>query len=88
MVGLEETKNEEWVTIYSNLVTDQLEFDIHKPFCKKIVLYDLNGKIIYQQPGMENSTNLNIETSFFPAGMYILKIFFRDGEFVKRLIKI
>ena len=88
MVGLEETKNEEWVTIYSNLVTDQLEFDIHKPFCKKIVLYDLNGKIIYQQPGMENSTNLNIKISFFPAGMYILKIFFRDGEFVKRLIKI
>jgi len=64
------TANAAGVTIYPNPVKDELRIESGELVIKKVEIFNISGKIIYQFNGLENQ----IDVSALPRGMYLMRI--------------
>ena len=77
-----ELKNE--VSIYPNPAQDHVQIKSSFPV-RKIQLFSLGGKKIYDQPGFKQ-TNFRLDVSNLPLGIYWVKIFNDSNLSFKKLI--
>ncbi|MBC8172839.1 MAG: T9SS type A sorting domain-containing protein [Chitinophagales bacterium] len=77
--------------INPNPVTDVVYVNYISPYAgeQKIFISDMQGKIVLEtQAGMfEGANNFNIDVSSLTSGMYIMKIFGGEGEYVAKFMK-
>lgn len=86
-VVVDEKDSPVYFSIGPNPVDDYLNIFMLNPSLKskQIDILDISGKLIYQTASVENKKTLN--TSFLPAGVYLVRV--NDGQhsLVKRFVK-
>lgn len=87
-VNIEETSKGKRFLLYPNPTNHSITIDIPNEMgMKKIAIYDLNGKLVYQK--QSNQTKVSINTSNFEKGSYLLSIteggkFIGSQQFIKQ----
>ncbi|MFO8067843.1 MAG: InlB B-repeat-containing protein [Bacteroidales bacterium] len=71
------------ILLYPNPVNDKF-FVKSENTIKSLSLFDLNGQLIIEQ-GNINSTIAEVLTNNLDIGIYIIKIYFNDGEISRRI---
>lgn len=54
---------------------------------KKVQVYSILGKNVYDMNNIENVSNFNIDTKLFPKGIYVLKVTTEKGVTSKKLLR-
>jgi len=72
------------VKIYPNPVVDNLFIESNQSNIQKLLIYDLSGRIVLKQEGLENN---QLDVSNLRQGIYILKIHTSGGVIQRKLIK-
>lgn len=77
-------KMREKVNVFPNPVTDEISVESEE-LILKLVLYDLNGKVVRQSLAMTSASKL--EVSGLPSGNYILQVVTPESSVIKKIIK-
>ncbi len=56
--------------VFPNPASDVIYIKLHDSYEGELIIYDLSGRKIHQQPVTSNQQQLSIDVSDFPAGMY------------------
>ncbi|MDX2431318.1 MAG: lamin tail domain-containing protein [Bacteroides sp.] len=83
--GLETGLEEDLLQIYPNPARDYFRVDARMPM-EELILYDASGREIYRENHTSGILNGLIETDNFPAGLYQLKVSFKEHAQVKRVM--
>lgn len=79
------SQNEEY-RLYPNPATDYIILELNNPVILDLEIFDIKGRMVYDNKGVENQTEVDI--SNFSPGMYLYKIkgqgSLRQGVFVKQ----
>ena len=73
------------IKIYPNPTHDKINISLKEIKNSNAFIYDLNGKIIFQQP-LIHKTNI-IDVNFLSVGVYIIKVIGSDFSVVRKLVK-
>jgi hypothetical protein len=84
ITGTEETSASGEISIYPNPVRDLLTISAGTDI-SSICVYDIRGTIMWSQEA--NSLQITIDMHAMSPGVYILRIFTRDGSFPRMVIK-
>ncbi len=89
--GIAETRLPLTVKIYPNPARDLVHIETGGEAGKQVevVLYDVNGKILWRESagaGSESRRSFVIETAAFPRGVYFVKLIHGSDQTVKKLI--
>lgn len=82
MLATQEVKNDEEIAVFPNPVINILHFR-GKEVVLKVEIYDQSGRIISSLPVTRNEVNLD----HLKTGTYLLKIFTKENNFTKKIIK-
>jgi regulation of enolase protein 1 (concanavalin A-like superfamily) len=76
------------LNIFPNPVEDKLNIDFATDsFYKKVVVYDVNGKLVLDQNLTGNATVHTIDTSKLANGLYVLEISTREQTYIRKFVK-
>lgn len=76
------------VLVYPNPAEDRLSIRIENPGeIIELRFYDSNGRLLLQTSGMDSQTEIEVNISSWPAGIYHLTIIGKDGVWVKKVLK-
>ncbi len=80
---------EKWVTVYPNPSNDDFHVLIQNQTSAPITLelFDLSGKLVYQQKDIQGNTVNNIPAHQLNSGTYILKVYFDNQMVAKKVTK-
>jgi hypothetical protein len=84
-VGLDENNLNFNVQLYPNPTEDILTIEVFGANLKRLIVTDLNGKILSKQPAFGNTNNLNVTN--LSAGVYLVNIETENGVLVRRFVK-
>ncbi len=76
---------EDEIKIYPNPTKDKLNISVEEIKNSFAFIYDLNGKLIFQEP-LTHKINL-IDVNFLPVGVYVIKVVGRDFSVERKLVK-
>jgi len=88
-VGITENSLNNLVSIYPNPATDLVTIDLGNSSDNaqaRVQIVDLLGKQVYKSEKVPQISNLQINTSQFTKGIYIVKILKGSGTICKKLI--
>lgn len=74
------------VSITPNPVVNLLKVSLKEGFLKQVVIFDINGKIVYSKKSNQNKLTINFENK--TQGIYFLRIISDKGIQTKKIIKI
>lgn len=74
------------VSIAPNPVVNILNISLKEEVIRKIVVFDLNGKIVYSKKSNQNKMSINFKNK--TQGIYFLRIISNKGTKTKKVIKI
>ena len=83
-VGLNENSNNSNVSLFPNPATDLVTFTAESTNISEVQIFDLTGKLIYSS--LPTNNRLDVHTSAFAAGTYIVKVFTENELVTRRLI--
>ena len=75
---------EQNLVLYPNPVQDKLFIDSPNMSLEQVNIYDLSGKMVFEQKGVSND---NLDVSHLQSGVYILKIKTSVGVVQRKLVK-
>ncbi|MBI4930080.1 MAG: T9SS type A sorting domain-containing protein [Bacteroidetes bacterium] len=87
--GVNEIENPSNISIYPNPVAEFLNIMIiSNDIITHVAVYDIEGKLIAEKNVLSNIKKTEITTGILPAGIYVVKINYRNGKLgVTRFIK-
>lgn len=86
IVGLEESKME-LISVYPNPTNSSITVDFKgQKGIEKVVLTDLQGKVIYENSSVYTNT-LTIDLGRFSSGIYTLSVTGKSGKMVSKVVK-
>ena len=82
-----EPKNIE-AALYPNPCKDNITLNFFEPFKEQAVgmIYNLTGQLIYSFSLTKGLTNLNINTTSFPSGIYVMRVSTKSTTLTKKFI--
>ncbi|MFP4042487.1 MAG: HYR domain-containing protein, partial [Bacteroidales bacterium] len=77
------------ILVYPNPTRGKLYLEFEELNIQKIIVKDINGKTVgnFNHSDTEKLNNLTIDLSTKPAGTYILKIRYKSGVYLEKIIK-
>ena len=81
--SISESERQLLFNIYPNPATDVVQIESAQPW-QKLLIFDFTGRLVYEQ----KMPTENIDLSKLPKGIYNVKLVFKDGEGVNRLVKL
>lgn len=84
IVGIDNLQNSEF-TIYPNPVLDRLTLKNPDLSVEKIIVFDLQGKMVYNQ--QVNSTEYTIDVSHFKPGVYLMRLISGSSSVTRKIVK-
>ncbi|NOU18500.1 MAG: T9SS type A sorting domain-containing protein [Bacteroidales bacterium] len=73
------------IKVFPNPFNEQLRIEDLNNSIATINLFDLQGRLIYSTKEVSSSNTIN--TSEYPLGVYILKLYTKNGPIIKKIIK-
>jgi hypothetical protein len=89
-LGVEENVNNEWVAMYPNPVTNQLNIRMAAGATKslKVTLYDILGNLQYQRAlGFNENREIQVDVSELSPGIYVVMVNDGNRQVVRKVIK-
>lgn len=87
-VGVDESSFEEFFSLRSNIISDQLIIDSKTGFSANelISVSDLSGRVVYTVNGVEGNTQMAISTNKLSAGAYLISVMKNGSRMTKKII--
>jgi len=83
-VGVNENANNSNVSLFPNPATDLVTFLSEGTNITEVQIFDLTGKMVYNN--LPTSDRLDVNTSEFASGTYIVKVITNNESVTRRLI--
>ena len=83
-VGIDEDIANSNVNLFPNPANDLVTFTAENTEMSEVQIFDLTGKMIYSNNPMSN--RLEVNTSAFASGTYIVKVITESNVITRRLI--
>ena len=83
-VGIDENINNSNVSIFPNPANDLVTFTAESSTIAEVQIFDLTGKMIYSN--FSSSSRLEVNTSNYASGTYIVKVITENESATRRLI--
>jgi len=83
-VGINESAENSSISLFPNPATDVVTFTTVGTSLQEVNIYDLTGKMIYSN--ISNNDRLDVNTSAFASGTYIVKVVTESESVTRRLI--
>lgn len=86
-VGIQESDDENGISVYPNPIKDNVTIETLKNEgnSKTISIHNLQGQLLLLQPFIDRK--INVDVSLLPKGFYYMEIYSDDGFVIKKLVK-
>lgn len=83
----EELLDPEALQLFPNPATETFKVQSLTLDLETIEVYDLSGRLLYQNLNLENQEQVEVQLNYAPSGMYLVKVQTKNGMISKKLMR-